>query len=125
MIHSKPIPVSCQRSLSAPSSIKVSGGFSRLRERRDADMLQVNSFLSFMFPPEKGQTMSPHSEQWLRMTFRDRTLFHASMFCQLTRNRLFFSSPAESREQMQCYTETIRGVHQKFSDTSMSCEDEN
>jgi hypothetical protein len=52
-------------------------------------------------------------------------LFHASLFCQLTRNRIFFSAPAESREQVQCYTETIRGVHQKFKDTSMRCEDEN
>ncbi|EXJ53870.1 hypothetical protein A1O7_09206 [Cladophialophora yegresii CBS 114405] len=86
---------------------------------------QVNSFLSLMFPPEKGQTLNPHSEKWLQMTFHDRTLFHASMFCQLTRNRVFFSSPPESREQMQCYTETIRGVHQKFADSSMSCEDEN
>ncbi|EXJ76326.1 uncharacterized protein A1O5_00834 [Cladophialophora psammophila CBS 110553] len=86
---------------------------------------QVNSFLSLMFPPEKGQTFSPHSEKWLRMTFRDRSLFHASLFCQLTRNRIFLLSPAESREQVQCYTETIRGVHQKFADSSMSCEDEN
>ena len=47
------------------------------------------------------------------------------MFCQLTRNHVFFASPAHSPEQMQCYTETIRGVHHKFADTSMSCEDEN
>lgn len=26
---------------------------------------------------------------------------------------------------MQCYTETIRGVHQKFQDNTMSCADEN
>ncbi|KIX98345.1 uncharacterized protein Z520_05646 [Fonsecaea multimorphosa CBS 102226] len=86
---------------------------------------QVNSFLSLMFPPEKGQTMSPHSEKWLQMTFRDRSLFHASLFCQLTRNRIFLLSPSDSPETMQCYTETIRGVHQKFADTSVSCEDEN
>ncbi|KIW80270.1 hypothetical protein Z517_06885 [Fonsecaea pedrosoi CBS 271.37] len=86
---------------------------------------QVNSFLCIMFPPENGQTLSPHSEKWLKMTFRDRSLFHASLFCQLTRNRIFRLSPAQSPEQMQCYTETIRGVHQKFADASVSCEDEN
>lgn len=26
---------------------------------------------------------------------------------------------------MQCYTETIRGVHQKFQDSAASCADEN
>lgn len=78
-----------------------------------------------MFPPEKGQTLSPHSHKWLEMTFRDRSLFHASLFCQLTRNQVFVTSPTDTPEQMQCYTETIRGVQQKFEDTSMSCEDEN
>lgn len=79
-----------------------------------------------MFPPERGQPISPLAETWLRLTFRDRGLFHASLYCQLTRNRIFFAAtPAESREQVQCYTETIRGVHQKFQDTSMSCEDAN
>ncbi len=78
-----------------------------------------------MFPPEKGQSLSPHSKKWLQMTLHDRTLFHASMFCQLTRNRIFLSSTPESTGQVQCYTETIRGVHQKFADDSKSCEDEN
>jgi len=86
---------------------------------------QINSFLSLMFPPERGQSINPLAETWLRTTFRDRGLFHASLFCQLTRNRVFFSTPIETRETMQCYTETIRGVHQKFQDTSISCEDEN
>ncbi|KAI1609879.1 hypothetical protein EDD36DRAFT_453605 [Exophiala viscosa] len=86
---------------------------------------QITSFLTLMFPPERGQTISPLAGTWLRTTFRDRGLFHASLFCQLTRNRVFYASPAESREQVQCYTETVRGVHQKFGDTTMSCEDEN
>ncbi|KAJ9605320.1 hypothetical protein H2200_009977 [Cladophialophora chaetospira] len=86
---------------------------------------QVNSFMSLMFPPAKGQTINPHSEKWLQMTFHDRTLFHASMFCQLMRNRVFLSSVPETPGQVQCYTETIRGVHQKFLDNSKSCEDEN
>ena len=59
------------------------------------------------------------------MTFRNRTLFHASLFCQLTRNRVFPTAPFDARESMQCYTETIRGVHEKFADASMSCDDEN
>jgi hypothetical protein len=78
-----------------------------------------------MFPPEKGTLVHPDAEKWLQMTFRDRTLFHASLFCQFTRNRAFFSTPGNTPEQVQCYTETIRGVHQKFSDNSVSCEDEN
>ncbi|KIW10775.1 hypothetical protein PV08_10074 [Exophiala spinifera] len=88
---------------------------------------QVKNFLGLMFPPEAGQTIHPLASTWLQMAFRDRGLFHASLFCQLTRNRIFYPSAVflESRETMQCYTETIRGVHQKFLDSSMSCEDEN
>ncbi|KIX03592.1 uncharacterized protein Z518_07145 [Rhinocladiella mackenziei CBS 650.93] len=86
---------------------------------------QVNGFLSLMFPPARGQFLSPLAETWLRTTFRDRGLFHASLFCQLTRNRIFFSSAPETREQMQCYNETIRGVHERFKDAILSCEDEN
>jgi hypothetical protein len=85
----------------------------------------VLGVLSLMFPPENGQTLNPHSKEWLRVTFGNRTLFHASLFTQLTRNRAFSSAPFDSREAMQCYTETIRGVHEKFADVSMSCDDEN
>lgn len=90
-----------------------------------AKSVAVNSFLKLMFPPERGQSVSPLAEEWQRTTFHDRGLFHASLYCQLTRNRVFFSTAAETPEQMQCYTETIRGVHQKFLDLSMRCEDAN
>ena len=78
-----------------------------------------------MFPPERGKPISAVSERWLRTTFNDRPLFHASIFCQLTRNKVFLSPKPESREHVQCYTETIRGVHQKFQDNTTSCADEN
>src|SRR5690349_4449343 len=78
-----------------------------------------------MFPPPSGRNISPLAEEWLRTTFRDRGLFHASLFCQLTRNQIFQTPGSESREQVECYTETVRGVHQKFQDSIMSCEDEN
>lgn len=78
-----------------------------------------------MFPPERGKPISALSERWLRTTFNDRPLFHASIFCQLTRNKVFLSPEPDSREHVQCYTETIRGVHQKFQDNTTSCADEN
>jgi hypothetical protein len=59
------------------------------------------------------------------MTFRDRVLFHASLFCQITRNKVLLEPEPETQEQIQCYAETIRGVHQKFEDASVSCADEN
>lgn len=110
---------------SAPAK-KRSHLLMRARPAR-SPLFLVNSFLSLMFPPERGQSISPLAQEWLRMTFRDRSLFHASLFCQLTRNRIFVSdaSASESPEQVQCYSETIRGVHQKFLDTAASCQDEN
>ena len=38
-----------------------------------------------------------------------------------------FSYPLSPKRpgQIQCYTETIRGVHKKFADNSKSCDDEN
>ncbi|KAL2392366.1 hypothetical protein ABEF93_002037 [Exophiala dermatitidis] len=124
--------VSCDSSL---SSLVVSGHHDPFqtypcdlpREFVSRVLDQINGFLSLMFPPQNGRSLNPLAETWLRTTFSDRGLFHASLFSQLMRNRVFSVSPsmAESREQVHCYTETIRGVHQKFKDTSMSLEDEN
>lgn len=84
------------------------------------------AFMTFIFPPNAGKALSDLTLTWMKATFNDRALFHGSLFCQLTRNKAFLGYTTETRESVQCYTETIRGVHRRFLENGpASYSDEN
>ncbi|RVX67363.1 hypothetical protein B0A52_09144 [Exophiala mesophila] len=87
---------------------------------------QLMAFMTFIFPPRPGAIMSDLTIIWMKATFNDWALFHGSLFCQLTRNKAFLGYTAETSESVQCYTETIRGVHRRFLENGpASSSDEN